>query len=109
MQIILKGLPKISLNKFYAGLHWTKRKQIKDAYNLIIKSQCKYVFPKDKVYKVEYQFNFKTRPLDASNACGGMVKLIEDILFEDDKWDIVTQITVSSKKNTTEFVKILIT
>lgn len=43
-------------------------------------------------------FQFKKQPLDASNAVG-MVKLIEDIIFVDDKWDIVTEITISSVKS----------
>jgi hypothetical protein len=107
MQLILKDLPKISLNEWYSGNHWTKRKQIKDTYKLIVKSQFKYVFPKDKQYRVEYQFNFVSRPLDASNTIA-MVKMIEDIIFEDDKWDIVKEITISSKKNKHEFVKIII-
>jgi hypothetical protein len=45
MKIILKDLPKISLNKWYAGMHWTKRKKIKDNYTLIVKSQFKDVLP----------------------------------------------------------------
>ena len=97
MQIVLKGLPKVTLNLFYAGVHWTKRKKIKDAYKLIVKSQCKHVFCKGNIYEVEYMFCFKSRPLDASN-CVAMVKLIEDIIFEDDKWDIGIEIKISSMK-----------
>ena len=107
MQIILKDLPKISLNEWYAGKHWTKRKQIKDTYKLIVKNQFKHVFSKDKCYAVIYAFNFRTRPLDASN-CVAMVKLIEDIIFEDDNWKIVNQITIVSRKNRHEFVKITV-
>ena len=46
MEITLKGLPKISLNKWYAGTHWTKRKKIKDEYKKIIKNQFKGKSPK---------------------------------------------------------------
>jgi hypothetical protein len=49
MTIILKDLPKISLNKWYAGMHWTKRKKIKDNYTLIVKSQFKDVLPASRV------------------------------------------------------------
>jgi hypothetical protein len=35
-----------------------------------------------------------------------MVKLIEDIIFEDDKYDIVTEITIKSRKSKEEFVEI---
>jgi hypothetical protein len=99
MQITLKNLPKISLNEWYAGKHWTKRKQLKDAYKLIVKSQFKDVLSKEGQYEVDYMFCFKSRPLDASN-CVAMVKLIEDIMFEDDKYNIVLSITISSMKVT---------
>ena len=107
MEIILKDLPKISLNSWYSGKHWTYRKKIKDKYILLVKSQFKTVFSKQKKYEVEYFFYFKTRPLDASN-CVAMVKLIEDIIFENDSYKIIEKITISSKKNTSEFVKITI-
>ena len=107
MEVNLYDLPKLSLNKWYAGVHWTKRKKIKDTYKTIVKNQFKHVFSKDKQYRVSYVFNFKTRPLDASN-CVAMVKLIEDVIFEDDKWDIVTSISISSKKSKKEFVEILV-
>ena len=96
-KIILTGLPKVSLNLFYSGVHWSKRKKLKDKYKLLIKSQFKQVLSKDKTYDVEYTFNFKTRPLDASN-CVAMVKLIEDVIFEDDNYKIVESITIKSRK-----------
>lgn len=107
MEIKLYKLPKISLNKWYSGAHWSKRKKIKDSYKLLVKSQFKQVLSKKFSYEVEYEFNFKTRPLDASN-CVAMVKLIEDIIFEDDKYNIVTSLNVKSKKSKEEFVKIII-
>ena len=107
MQIILKGLTKISLNDWYSGNHWTKRKQIKDAYFWLIKSQFKDTLPKTGKYIVEYEFVFKSRPLDASNTIA-IVKMIEDIIFEDDKWDIVIKLIISSKKGKEDFVIITI-
>jgi len=103
--MIIKDLPKISLNEWYSGTHWTKRKKIKDAYKYIIKSQHKGQFLKSNKYEVEYTFYFKSRPLDASN-CVAMVKMIEDVLFEDDKWDIVESITMKSRKVKEEYVEI---
>jgi len=50
-------------------------------------------------------FCFKSRPLDASN-CIAMVKLIEDIIFEDDKWDIILNIKISSGKASSDYVVI---
>lgn len=97
IQISLIGLPKISLNKWYAGEHWSIRKKLKDQYYWIVKSQFKEVLSKSNVYECEYLFEFKNSPLDASN-CIAILKLVEDIILEDDKFDIVTKITISSKK-----------
>ncbi len=105
MKIILNDLTKISLNLFYSGVHWTKRKKLKDRYKLLIKSQFKQVLSKDKTYEVYYTFNFKTRPLDASN-CVAMVKLIEDIIFEDDNYKIVTSLNIKSRKAKFDSVEI---
>jgi len=96
-EIELKNLPKISLNKWYAGNHWTLRTEIKNNYKIIIKNQFKDVFSSDYSYIVDYAFYFKTRPLDASN-CAAMVKLIEDIIFKNDSYKIVEKISISSEK-----------
>ena len=105
--MIIKDLPKISTNKFYSGMHWTKRKKIKDVYKYLVRSEYKGQFLKDKQYEVEYTFYFKSRALDATN-CSMMVKLIEDILFEDDKWDIITSVTMKSRKSKEDYVEIKI-
>jgi len=102
-EIVLTGLPKISLNQWYSGSHWSKRKKIKDDYYWIIKDQTKHVFPRNKKYRVDYQFFFKNNPLDASNTIG-LVKMVEDTLFESDKYDIVTKISMSSCKGTEDKV-----
>jgi hypothetical protein len=107
MIIILKDLPKISLNKWYAGMHWTKRKQIKDNYTQIVQSQCSELLPKDKTYQVEYNFTFKSRPLDASN-CVAMVKMVEDIIFENDSYKVVTELIITSSKGLEDKVEIKI-
>lgn len=105
MEIILKDLPKISLNKWYAGMHWTKRKKIKDNYTLIVKSQFNKKLPKTNTYNTEYHFTFKSRALDASN-CVAMVKMIEDIIFENDSYKIVKSILITSNKGLEDSVKI---
>lgn len=108
VQLTLKGLPKISLNEWYAGNHWTKRKAIKDKYYWIIKSQFKEILGKNRSYEVNYLFSFKTKPLDASNTIA-MVKMIEDIIFEDDSYKVIEQLTIRSKKGIEDFVSINIT
>lgn len=107
MIIVLKNLPKISLNKWYAGIHWTKRKKIKDNYTQIVSSQFSNVLGKDRTYQVEYHFTFKSRPLDASN-CVAMVKMIEDIIFETDSYKVVTEIVITSSKGLEDKVEIKI-
>jgi len=96
-EIILRGLPKHSLNEIYAGKHWTKRKKDKNTYTLIVRDQFKGVFKKDKIYKVDYTFLFKNKPLDTSNTVY-MLKMVEDIIFEDDTYKIIPEITIKSKK-----------
>lgn len=103
MKIILKDLPKVSLNKWYEGFHWSKRKQIKDIYKLLL-SKIKPL-SKEKSYKCEYIFKFKNKPLDASN-CVAMLKMIEDILFENDSYKIITEITIKSMKGNSDIVEI---
>lgn len=108
MLIKLKNLPKISLNQWYAGKHWTKRKKIKDEYYLIIKSQCKHVFEKSQAYDVEYSFFFKKNPLDASN-CVAMLKMIEDVIFVDDRYNVVNRLSIMSRKSTSDAVHVRVT
>ncbi len=107
IEIILYNLPKISLNEWYSGSHWSKRTKIKDDYIFIIKSQFKQILPKSKKYTVFYNFLFDSKPLDASN-CVAMVKLIEDIIFENDGYNIITGIHIKSEKSPTkkDYVKI---
>lgn len=107
MVIVLNNLPKVSLNKWYSGIHWTKRKKIKDNYINVVKSQFSKVFSKDNKYNVSYYFEFKSRPLDASN-CVAMVKMIEDILFENDGYKVVESITIHSRKSTEDRLTIKI-
>lgn len=107
IKIIINDLPKISLNKWYSGQHWTKRKKMKDNYKFIINNQHAGQLLKSNQYDVEYNFHFKSRPLDASN-CVAMVKLVEDILFEDDKWDIVKSLRITSNKSDEEYLEIIV-
>jgi len=104
----LTGLKKISLNEWYSGKHWSKRKQIKDLYFWAIKSQFKHVFPKTGKYIVSYEFFYRVRPLDASNTIA-QVKLVEDIIFEDDRWDIIEKIEISSRKADKDYIRIVVT
>ena len=105
--IKLYDLPKVSLNEIYAGSHWRKRKKLKDTYKLIIKSQFKQVFSKDKTYNVSYVFGFKSNALDVSNTVY-MLKMIEDIIFENDSYKIIPELNIKSIKAKYNFVEITI-
>ena len=72
-EIVIFDLPKVSINKWYAGCHWTKRQKLKEQYLWLVKRRIS-VYP----ITVSYFFEFKTRPLDASN-CVAMIKLIEEV------------------------------
>jgi hypothetical protein len=104
-EITLTGLPKVSLNQWYAGGHWGSRTKLKKKYALLVKSQYKHVFSAKKRYNVEWTFCFGSHALDASN-CVAMAKMIEDIIFEDDKFDIVLSNKYSSRKDKDERVEI---
>ena len=107
MTIILKDLPKVSLNVWYSSKHWSFRKKLKDNYTLLVKSQFKDVLPASGSYDTEYHFTFKSRPLDASN-CVAMVKMIEDIIFESDGYKVIKSILITSTKGDQDIVEIKI-
>lgn len=105
MILKLVGLPKISTNEMYAGVHWTIRNRHKNIYKLLIKSQFKHVFSKKNKYIVHYTFYFKRNPLDATN-CSYMIKLIEDVIFESDKFDVIVEFSGKSRKADADYVEI---
>ena len=107
MTIILKDLPKVSLNVWYSSKHWSFRKKLKDNYTLLVKSQFKEVLPASGSYDTEYHFTFKSRPLDASN-CVAMIKMIEDIIFESDGYKVIKSILITSGKGAEDMVEIKI-
>ncbi len=107
-QILLTNLKKISLNQWYSqSMHWSERDRIKKDYAWNIRSQTKIKLKRDRKYHVEYHFTFKNNPLDASNTIA-MAKIIEDCLFESDKYDIVKDIKLSSRKGKENFVRIVV-
>lgn len=102
IEYIFYDLPKVSLNSWYSGTHWSKRKKLKDEYKWLIRvphvaTPC----------KCEYHFEFKSRPLDCSNTIA-MVKMIEDCIFSDDGVNVVQEIKVSSRKGKRDKVTIKI-
>lgn len=80
MKITIPIPEKLSTNKIYSGIHWTKRNQHKNLYRnyfLDIKPNQNYEFP----VEITYIFRFKSKWLDNTNATY-MAKLIEDSLIK---------------------------
>ncbi len=77
IRIPLKIDSKISLNKIYAGIHWSARKRDKDYIRLLTRS-CLSLPVKtfDKPVRLIVEYNSK---LDVSNH-GYILKMIEDAL-----------------------------
>lgn len=102
---------KISLNKSYAGMHWSKRSALKTLYHqqfLEFKNKIKI-----KMYPIEvtYVFEFSGTPLDVSN-CALMVKMLEDGmvvngLLKGDEPEYVASIKMISKKGPKDIITIL--
>ena len=101
-EIVIFDLPKVSLNKWYAGCHWTKRQKLKEQYLWLVKRRIS-VYP----ITVSYFFEFKTRPLDASN-CVAMIKLIEDRMFDNDAYNKIKIGAIESSKGSRDKVTIRI-
>ena len=91
-------------------MHWAERKKIKDnfaktVYALLCVQTDRRKF--ERPCEVEYIFEFKSRPLDCSNAIG-MVKMLEDVLFPDDGYKIVKKISVTSLLSVEDKVTVII-
>ncbi len=105
-KLVISELPKVSLNEFYSGKHWTFRSEMKDIYKIKIRQKLKRKLPiysKRLRYHVNYFFLFKSHPLDATN-CSAMIKLIEDALFENDNYKTVRKFSCSSDKGNFDHV-----
>lgn len=95
---------KVSLNKIYSGVHWSKRNTLASEFHLAV------LVSQPKPYKgpfpchIEYHFRLKGKKLDSSNL-GYMAKLIEDGLVHskvlpDDSPDYVAATTLITDKGT---------
>lgn len=99
--ITLNDEKPISWNKFYAGVHWTKRKMEVERVHWLVRSELngdERMFDGPVKITVTAHFKSKQLRLDASNICA---KLYEDALIghliEDDNPDHVVSMTTISK------------
>lgn len=106
MTITIPLPEKISLNRIYAGVHWTKRKAWADSYHLAVlvaarQSQIS-AFSGPFPCRVEYRFKLRGKTPDASNLAF-MQKLTEDGLvacgvLPDDSPQYVEAVTLVTGK-----------
>ena len=106
IKITLLHLQKHSLNEIYAGMHWRKRKGIKDKYTYLVNLQTNYKHGLTPC-KVLYRFTYLKNILDCSNTVF-MAKMVEDVLFPNDKPNVVTRTCYESHKGEVEKLEIFI-
>jgi hypothetical protein len=93
---------KVSLNKIYAGIHFSKRSEHKDAYYLSVLSARVPRYTGSYPVAMHYHFRLHGTRLDISNHAY-MLKMTEDALvhtkiIEEDDPKYVRQITVTADK-----------
>lgn len=101
MLITLEGERPFSWNKYWSGLHWSKRSAEKERVKLLVRAAIEpdcVMF--DRPVKLIFTVFFKGRMQDASNIC---VKPYEDALIgwiiQDDSPEYVTSVTTVPKKD----------
>jgi len=116
-RIEIKELPP-TLNKFWAGVHWRKRKEIADTWHLIFKNAFrkanlpKPLPKKDVPYIIQCTQFCKSRVRDDDNAIVG-TKLCKDALthwgyIEDDDYKTFNDGVTSTRKGKENMMVILI-
>lgn len=89
----------MSWNKFYSGMHWSKRKAEADRVHLLVRSAIDPNWPMfEAPVEIRITAYFDSRPTDASNICG---KIFEDglvgWLIKDDSPEYVKSFTTASR------------
>ena len=105
--IELKNFYKVSTNLIYKGLHWTKRKEIKDDYLTWFLSYKDALRTLESKVGIQFDYYWKTKPLDSSN-CTYMSKMIEDCMvhygiLENDTIEYVGPVTNYSHKSDRDY------
>jgi hypothetical protein len=97
--IILKNIPKFSLNEIWnkTGKTYYKLKKFKDEIHKQLEAQDTGLRVSKPCHLVWY-FIFATKPLDSTNCCL-MKKAIEDFFVPQDDYDIVQFSSDASRKS----------
>ena len=108
MRITLPLPQKVSTNTIYAGVHWSKRKEMADLYHMAMLPYRRKKIPTP--CELYFFFTFKKAALDCSN-CSYMVKLFEDAMvlnemIPDDSIRYVQKIHIESAKGVEDAVTI---
>lgn len=108
---------KVSTNKVYSGMHWTKRSQLKNLYQLfLLQYRGKIKLDESRFpVTITYRFEWHKHPLDSTNQTF-LIKLIEDglvnagILPDDDHKYVkeTRSITQVNKELSTDYVTVVI-
>ena len=99
MEIILDGERSISWNKFYSGMHWTKRREILDDARAAVLA----VMPVDAELfsdpvEICITVYFKSRPQDPDNICTKLyIDALKGRLIQDDDMRYVSSVTSRSR------------
>ncbi len=116
MKIVIEDYKLPSWNMMYAGMHWTKRRQIvKDARSYITFAVHTVIDQSDIPFRhpvtIDYEIHYKDkRRRDPDNAC---IKILTDGIVQegipvDDSYEQITQITIRMRGGQ-ESDKIIIT
>jgi len=103
---------KVSSNKIYSGMHWTKRKKLADLYHYsLLEFKDKFEIEEYPVC-INFIFYFKGRLLDVDN-CFFMAKLIIDglrgiNLITDDTPKYINEISITVQKGKLDEVEIVL-
>jgi len=96
LRIVLEGEKPVSNNKFYAGMHWAKRKAIADEKHLLVRSQIdagKALFENPvHILMVVFAGDLRRRDIDNMNVKMYIDGLVPHVIPEDD-WRYVKAVT----------------
>lgn len=98
IKIVLEGERPVSLNAYYAGMHWTKRKAEADRVHWMIHILNQKEKPLLKhIVDIAMHVYFKSRPLDADNIMAKMyIDGLKGKVIVDDSPKYVRSVTTVS-------------
>lgn len=100
INIVLVGERPMSWNKYYSGMHWTKRAEETQRVHYLVLSQLKSVQLFTKPVNISIIGYFKGVPQDCDNICAKVyIDALKGKIIKDDSPDFVESVTTKSKKD----------